>query len=132
MKNLFTSILSLLFLCLLLETVVFKFIFPATDMPEPEFIDGVIKYKSNQQGVYRVKDEINARYRINANGWNSRYEKYVIKNTQEKYRIAVIGDSFVEALQVDYDSSLAEQLENKLGNDSFQVYRFGISGAPMS
>ena len=46
-------------------------------------------------------------------------------------RVAIIGDSFVEALQVPYDKSVAEQLEKKLGHE-FEVYRFGIGGAPMS
>jgi hypothetical protein len=46
----------------------------------------------------------------------------------------VVGDSFVEALQVPYDRSMGERLAAELAHDARQVevYRFGISGAPMS
>jgi hypothetical protein len=79
-----------------------------------------------------VKNEIKAQYKINANGWNSKYDTYEMNNNRDKYRIAVIGDSFVQALEVDYDKSIAERLEEKLGSEYSQVYRFGIGGAPMS
>ncbi len=42
-----------------------------------------------------------------------------------------MGDSYVEAFQVNYDKSFAEILESKLGEKN-EVYRFGISGAPLS
>ena len=38
----------------------------------------------------------------------------------------------ISAFQVAYNRSIAEQLESKLGNRRFQVYRFGIDGAPLS
>src|SRR4029077_3989654 len=49
-------------------------------------------------------------------------------------RIAIVGDSYVEALQVAYDRSLGERLAGDLaeGASAVEVYRFGISGAPMS
>ena len=101
-------------------------------MPKLEFVDGIVKCKPNQKGVYRVLNEINAEYNINANGWNSIHDRYNIKRSRNKYRIVIVGDSYVEALQVNYYESLAEQLEEELGKDSFEVYRFGMSGAPMS
>ena len=101
-------------------------------MPTPEFIDGVVKYKSGQEGVYRIKNEIRAEFRINSNGWNSGRQKYSITKDSNTYRIAIIGDSYISALQVAYTKSIAEQLESKLGNKRFQAYRFGIDGAPLS
>jgi len=101
-------------------------------MPKIEFNDGIVKYKPNQKGVYRIKNEIKAAYKINANGWNSAYDQYSIDKSADKFRIAIIGDSYVEATEVNFDESLAERLENKLGKNHFEVYRFGISGAPMS
>src|SRR5262249_7132862 len=49
-------------------------------------------------------------------------------------RIAVIGDSFVEALQVPHDRSMGERLAGllALGGGHIEVYRFGIGGAPLS
>ncbi len=45
-------------------------------------------------------------------------------------KFAVIGDSYVEAVQVPYEQSFAGRIQNKFGSD--QVYSFGISGAPLS
>jgi hypothetical protein len=115
-----------------LEFIVFRFIFIAPDKPELDFVNGVLKYKPDQQGINRVKNEISSRFRINSNGWNSKYNTYDLENTTKKYRIAIIGDSFVEAVEVDYDKSVAERLESKFESDHYQVYRFGISGAPLS
>jgi hypothetical protein len=46
----------------------------------------------------------------------------------------VVGDSFVEALQVPYDRSVGERLAAELeaGGRRAELYRFGISGAPLS
>jgi hypothetical protein len=50
--------------------------------------------------------------------------------------IAVIGDSYVEAVQVDYDKSFPYLLEAALNNESpdrpVQVYSFGHSGANLA
>lgn len=116
----------------LLEFIVFRFLLIAPDMPTLYFSDGIIKYMPNQQGIYRVKNEITSRFDINANGWNSSHAAYAEENVSHKYRIAIIGDSYVEALHVDFDKSLAEQLERYLGIEQYEVFRFGISGAPMS
>ncbi|MDC0238539.1 SGNH/GDSL hydrolase family protein [Gammaproteobacteria bacterium] len=43
--------------------------------------------------------------------------------------IVVIGDSFVEALQVEFHETFHQLLGHKLG---FKIYNFGISGAPLS
>jgi len=127
--NLSLSFLSFILIILFLEFVVFRFIFPASDIPENAFIDGIIKFKPNQSGIFREKNEVRTKFRINSNGWNSIHKKYRIH--KNKRRIAIIGDSYVEALMVDYDKSLAERIE-KLSNYQFEVYRFGISGAPLS
>jgi len=125
-------ILSLFFLFIAVELVVFKFIFPASDMPELEFTNQIIKYKPNQTGIYRVRNEIACEYRINANGWNSKYQVYQTRKRSGKKRIVIIGDSFIEAFQVPYNRSVAEQLEVRMGEDNVEVYRLGIGGAPLS
>ncbi|MDO8281262.1 MAG: SGNH/GDSL hydrolase family protein [Thermodesulfovibrionia bacterium] len=135
-KNLFINIIlilaSLILLLVFLEFIVFRFILFPSEFPKLDFVNGVIKYTPNQTGVFRVKNEVAAKYRVNANGWNSGHDNYTLKKNSDKYRIAVIGDSYVEAHVLDFDVSLSEKLESKLGNNKFEVYRFGISGAPMS
>ncbi|HYU13952.1 MAG TPA: SGNH/GDSL hydrolase family protein, partial [Stellaceae bacterium] len=85
-------------------------------------------------GVWRVRDEIAAPYRINAQGWNSGIGDYVAARRPDISRVAVVGDSYVEALQVPYDGSVGERLAATFGEagEQVEVYRFGISGAPLS
>ncbi len=125
-------IASLAFCILLLEFIVFRFFLVAPDFPKLDFVDNVLKYKPGQQGVYRVKNEIESTFNINEDGWNSRYDQYMVDKDPATFRIAIIGDSYVEALQVDYNRSLAERLEEQTENGRLQVYRFGISGAALS
>jgi len=52
-------------------------------------------------------------------------------------RIAVVGDSYIEAFQVDVDRSYPALLEERLNRDSagkirFEVYAFGMSGANLT
>ncbi len=132
LANLSLSLISLFVFFLLLEFVVFRFIFPASDIAIPDYIDGVVRYQSGQTGIYRVKNEIESEFKVNTNGWNSKYKTYDLKKDPNKYRVAIIGDSYIAAYQIDYRKSVAEQLESKLGDKNVEVYRFGIDGAPLS
>lgn len=131
LANLSLSLVSGFIFFLFLEFIVFRFILLAPDIASPDYVDGVVRYEAGQSGVYRVKNEIESQYKINANGWNSKYEQYDIEKNPDKYRVAIIGDSYIAGFQVDYKKSVAEELESKLGS-SAQVYRFGIDGAPLS
>lgn len=131
-KILLISLPSFIVAFVLLETIT-RISLPASDSPDI-YYDRVlgIMYLPNQTGNYIVgkKSEINARFRINANGWNSPHD-YEKEKPEDTIRIAVIGDSFVESFQVDYDKSYPYLLEEKLkesGNNA-QVYTFGHSGA---
>jgi hypothetical protein len=116
---------------LLAEFVLFRLVLPGADQPAYDFSPaGIVKHLPNQSGTYRIKSEIAAPFRINQNGWNSAHERYV-REKGRRPRIAVIGDSYVEALQVAYDASLAERIEGFCGGRC-EAYRFGMSGAPLS
>ncbi len=125
------TLASLGLFILLAELLLFRFVLQPGDAPQNSFSEGLLRYAPNQQGTWRVGDDVAAAYRINAQGWNSGHESYALKKSENVRRIAIIGDSYVEALQVPYAQSLAEQLERS-GNGRDQVYRFGISGAPLS
>ena len=122
-------LLSCLLFGLFLEFFVFRWIAPASDVPQNAFLAGTIRYAPDQRGVKRVRGEIAAPYRINAQGWNSGHASYEPTPPVDRERWAVVGDSFVEGLQVPYDASLAEWAEIYAGA---QVYRFGLSGSPLS
>jgi lysophospholipase L1-like esterase len=122
-------------LCLaFFELVVFRTILPASDSPLLDFVNGLVRYAPNQQGIWRFREEIAAPYRINQQGWNSGIGDYTRQRTPGHTRIAVIGDSFIEAFQVPSTASMAEQLGRELDETGrrSEVYRFAISGAPLS
>jgi hypothetical protein len=132
--NLALSVGAIIFTLVVFELIVFRFFLPGTDLPRNAFVDGVIRYAPNQTGVWRVRSEIAAPYAINAQGWNSGVGDYAAPRQPGVKRIAVIGDSYVEALQVPHDASLAEHIARGLAKAGTpaEAYRFAISGAPMS
>jgi len=123
---------SLIAALLLFEFVIFRFVLPGSDVPANAMIDGVIRWAPNQDGVFRRKNAVAGRYRINAQGWNSGHAAYAAERGGKSCRVAVVGDSFVEAFQVDHDQSLAENLEREIGSATTEVYRYAVSGAPLS
>jgi len=132
--NLALVLVSTLACMAFFEFVVFHTILLPSDAPRLDFVDGIIRYAPRQEGVWRVRDEIAAPYRINSQGWNSGTGDYARDRTADVTRIAVIGDSYVEAFQVAYDASMAEKLGGELtaAGRRAEVYRFGIGGAPLS
>ena len=132
LQNALLVLSSLLLFATFLEFVIFRFILVAADIPELAFVNSLLKYTPEQVGIHRVKNEIASQFNINRNGWNSKYDEYCVEKPDQVFRVAIIGDSYVEAFQVDYNESLAEQLEDAVGNGNLQAYRFGISGAPLS
>ncbi len=68
--------------------------------------------------------------KTNPAGFNS--PSYDKKKPDNTFRIAILGDSYIEALQVASDNNVSRLLENKLQNQTnqsinYQVLSFGIS-----
>ena len=125
---------SLLITLLFGEFVLFRFVLLPSDVPENAFDNGLVRYAPHQSGIWRVRNEIAAPFAINKQGWNSSVDDYAVERRPGVMRVAVVGDSMVEALQVAHDRSMAERLATELSHDrqAVEVYRFGISGAPLS
>lgn len=88
-----------------------------------------------QEGVWmQGDDEIKGHFAINQQGWNA--VRDYASQTDADLRIAVIGDSFVEALQVDVGEGFPAVIEASLNRSGecggVQVDRFGMGGAPLS
>ena len=143
LKKLFLiSLPTILILFLLCEFVLFRYVLPASEWPYRSSITGpndVVRYVWKNTGMYShgtfrqgFPEEIKTYYQINPEGWNS------LRNYEEKKhrtRIAVIGDSFVDCLQVgneDCFPSVMEKLLNSKHGKDVEVYKFGFSGAPLS
>ena len=123
---------SLLVLALLAE-VFFRLVLPAPEVPRPAYLDEVLRHEPGQTGVFWHGRDYRTPFAINAQGWNSGRAQYPLERGAA-LRIAVVGDSYVEALQVPPQASLAEGLERELaaGGAVVEVFRYGISGAPLS
>lgn len=67
------------------------------------------------------------RWHINNAGWNNPAD---YESAGQKPKVAVIGDSYIAALQVDIEKSYPA-LVNAVMED-VDVYSFGVSGAPLS
>lgn len=113
----------------------FRFIIPACQTPFRNFHqkDQIIKLKGliSNTGTYTIGNlaQQKGKYRINNAGWNSCIDYH--KSNRNKPLIALIGDSFIEAVNVDVDKSYAAFLRAGV-NHQYNVYRFAISGAPFS
>jgi hypothetical protein len=113
---------------------IFAFIIPAAEHPYYYYdpTDRILRYSTTElrEGVFTMGPlaEERALWRINNAGWNSAIDFEEIKR---KPRIAIIGDSYVAAIQVDVGDSLAGQLRRMVSPD-VEVYAFGIAGASLS
>src|SRR5438045_8219424 len=127
--NLGLVLASVLVVVVFCEFVVFRLVWLASDVPANAFVEGVVRYAPNQHGTWRVRDEIAAPYRINAEGWNSGLGDYAVARRPGVARVAVVGDCFVEALQVPYARSLGCVLSAALWCARWRLVgcRFGMS-----
>lgn len=82
-------------------------------------------------GIFKSDyNEFTAHYRYNSFGFRD-YD-YPIEKAKDTCRIAVLGDSFAESLQVELNETWHEKLERKLNNEKtgkFEVVNFGSSNS---
>ena len=116
------------------ELVLFRFVLLPSDVPANAFTNGLVRYAPNQSGVWRIRNDVAAPFRINAQGWNTGAGDYVRERKAGVGRVAVVGDSMIEAMQVAHDRSMAERLAADLSTEGrpTEVYRFAVSGAPLT
>jgi hypothetical protein len=69
--------------------------------------------------------EIRAKYKINPQGFNSIKDYSEINNN--KLKIAIIGDSYIEGFQGDVSESIGRLIE-KEANNTIEVHEYGMSG----
>lgn len=113
--------------------IFFRTVIPASDPPESFFDETENMYYYNNEkesGVITIGKfaEIRSRWRINNMHWNYPID---YKTKSNNNLIAVIGDSYIEAFQVDVDKNYPYLLQEKL-KPVYEVYAFGKQGAPLS
>lgn len=128
-ENILATIIGLITVVVLLE-IIFRTLLPAARLPEstfdvtyriPKFLPGEGQYTI---GKFCIKA---GKWHINTEGWNSPYEY----ENDSRPKVAIIGDSYVEAFQVDVEKSVGPVLQNLTGSQ-YHVMSFGTSGAPLS
>ena len=125
---------SLLFCFVIFEFIVFKYILNTSDNIPNISINNIVRFEPNTKARLYEPDGSSQTIEINAQGWNSTKKSYQINKTSGTTRIAVIGDSYVQAAAVNVPEAFAEVIEqelNKAGQKT-EVYRFGIDGAPLT
>lgn len=130
LKNISLFLLST-FITLLVLELVFRWLIPASETPTPYYDEQfkTIRFIPFQSGVATrgIWGKQPAHWQINNEGWNSP-QNY--DTTDTRPLIAIIGDSYIEATQVDIERSYPSLLQKLL--PQYRVYQFGISGAPLS
>jgi ABC-type transport system involved in multi-copper enzyme maturation permease subunit len=74
LQNISLFLITIFVFVLFLEFVVFRFV--ASDIPTNAFANGIVKYAPNQEGIYKIKNEISAHYKINDQGYNSPIQNF--------------------------------------------------------
>lgn len=113
---------------LVLEVGVRLFV-QVTDNIDYTYLPGVgIRLVPKQAGVF-VRDGIHGAFRVNEAGFNNAHT-YTTRRIPGVHRVAVVGDSFIEALHVNQGQALFDVLERQLNADQVpsEVYSFGVSG----
>jgi hypothetical protein len=85
----------------------------------------------NTTGTYFRKDIPKTPVKINAHGL--RDHEYPLSKPEHTYRIAVLGDSFTEAIHVPLEFTYQQQVEERLnalktGAEQIEVINFGVGG----
>ncbi|GJM03567.1 MAG: hypothetical protein DHS20C08_20680 [Rhodomicrobium sp.] len=125
---------SLLFCFLVFEFVIFKYILKTSDpIPNTSF-NNVVRYEPLSKATLYEPDGSSHTVEINQHGWNSSHKVYNELKPAGTTRIAVIGDSYVQASAVNVKEGFADVVEQQLNKDGIkaEVYRFGIDGAPLT
>ncbi|MFO7810659.1 MAG: hypothetical protein R6V47_04745, partial [Candidatus Delongbacteria bacterium] len=126
------SIPTVLILIIILE-LFFRFVITASNPPQSYFDDkdNILRFDTEQKTGYTTIGrfaEIKTAWRINNAGWNFAND---YQNHGEEKLVAVIGDSYIEAFQVDVNKNYPHIMDQESG-DKYRVYAFGKSGAPLS
>ena len=136
LKNFFFITVPMLLIFFVLLEVISRIFFPGKDAPKSIYDEKarLVKYSREYgtTGLWTAGKfaQQRARWRINNDGWNSPIDYFREKKPGVK-RIAVIGDSYVEAWQVDNNKAYPNLLGDSLGSN-YEVYRFGVSESPLS
>ena len=125
---------ALLFCFLIFEFVIFKYILKTSDVIPNTSLNNIVRYEPGATATLYEPDGQSHNVSINKQGWHSTKKRYLTTKRPGITRIAVIGDSYVQASAVNTEEAFAEIIEQELNRKGYntEVYRFGIDGAPLT
>lgn len=130
MKKLVKNLVVYAVLILICLEILVRIFHLYNDMPE-RYVDAnnINKWIPGQTGytVYGNRVQNMAAYHINESGYNS-YREF--KPTEDKFELALIGDSYIEGFHQDYYSSIGKRIENEI--PGIEVYEYGHSSNDMA
>lgn len=120
-------LIATLFLILIILELVFRFIYPVSDTLYnwDEFLG--YKHISDKSGKVVISEGIS---KVSFNKEGFRDINHNIANNGNKTRIVFLGDSFVDALQVNFHDTFFEILQKNLNEKypgKYEVFNFGMS-----
>ena len=124
-QNLILLVFTLI-ICLIILEIFIRLFFPVNDtIWLGDKIIGHI-HMPDKQGV-RYGEEYKTKLNFNDRGFHDIDHK--IENPKSKTRIVFLGDSFVDALEVDFNESFVQQYQKRLDNyypEKYEVFNFGL------
>lgn len=134
-RNLLIVTLPVLIGLAMVLELFFRFVIPVSNEPYRVYDRGndISRYDTvngPSQGLFAAgwASQLQSPWKLNNHGWNSDVD-YAAGDRKEPL-IAIIGDSFIEGLQVPPEKSVASILRNNL-NGKYDVYSFGLSHAAL-
>ncbi|MBZ0264594.1 hypothetical protein K8I28_07985 [bacterium] len=134
LRNFLLVTVPTIILLLAFAELTFRFIIPASFPPyhQTDPNGNVMNYNAslNSDGLFTIGNfaQQRGRWHINNYGWNSPFD---YDRSSTKPLVAIIGDSYVDGLQLDVDQKMSSLVADSL-QDSMRVYSFGMAGAPFS
>lgn len=114
---------------LILAEAMIRIVGPEISLVPVVFDNNVgITNQPGYSGTYNREGYSN--FSINSDGW--RDQERTLSKPKGTFRVAIVGDSYIEALQVQQSDMLSEQLEKllnkKVDKHQYEVMSFGMSG----
>ena len=109
---------------LLFSEILVRMFFPQPLGLWSETRDGLSIHRPNRSVTY-------LNHEVHINSWGMRDREHAVKKREGAFRILVLGDSFMEALQIPFDESFPKLLEDRLresGLPNVEVINAAVSG----
>lgn len=123
----FLLFISLLLSFLFIEGIT-RILICDNDLWMPDKFIGMIHIHEKRGCWFSRYGEFKTKVAVNKQGFVD--DEFFLNKTNQTLRIAVLGDSYMEGLQVEKNESFSSLLEEELkegGNRNIEVYNFGIS-----